>query len=187
MIPVKEPVGLTAVTSTDRPKSVHNRWLIEVFGGVFKLSRWILDISVGVGAFVIGPSQISSLFSQNKMKKRAGLVSTRRVWVYWCFTSHATIFQSYMWRHRCAGWLKKKLYLRLGSQRYRHFAGILNVYACPSYTDTGPPFLYDDSDKPPHLVAIYDTLWIRRTNSWCQIRLLTIMEYWTNKYRNHLF
>ena len=23
-------------------------------------------------------------------------------WVYWCFTSHATIFQLYMWRHRCA-------------------------------------------------------------------------------------
>ena len=32
------------------------------------------------------------------------------VWVYLCFTSHATIFQSYVWRHRCAGGLKKKLY-----------------------------------------------------------------------------
>ena len=41
------------------------------------------------------------------------------VWVYWCFTSHVTIFQSYMWRHRCAGGLKK-LYLRSGSQRHRH-------------------------------------------------------------------
>ena len=48
-------------------------------------------------------------------------------WVYWCFTSHATIFQSYMWRHRCAGGLKKKLYLRSGSQRHRHFAGFFNV------------------------------------------------------------
>ena len=28
---------------------------------------------------------------------------------YWCSTSHATIFQLYMWRHRCAGGLKKKL------------------------------------------------------------------------------
>ena len=27
---------------------------------------------------------------------------------------------------------------------------------CPSYTDTGPPFLYGDSDTPPHLVAFYD-------------------------------
>ena len=48
-------------------------------------------------------------------------------WVYWCFTSHATIFQSYMWQHRCAGGLKKKLYLRLGSQRHRHFTGFFNV------------------------------------------------------------
>ena len=53
---------------------------------------------------------------------------------------------------------------------------------CPSYTDTGPPILYGDSDRhyiaeismnvtlnhnqqpdtPPHLVAFYDTLGIRR-------------------------
>ena len=31
-----------------------------------------------------------------------------------------------MWRHRCAGGLKK-LYLRSGSQRHRHFAGFFNV------------------------------------------------------------
>ena len=35
----------------------------------------------------------------------------------------------------------------------------------PSYTDTGPPFLYGDSDTPPHLVAFYDTLGIRRMYS----------------------
>ena len=34
--------------------------------------------------------------------------------------------------------------------------------ACPSYTDTGKPFL---SDTPPHLVAFYDKLGIRRTYS----------------------
>ena len=51
------------------------------------------------------------------------------VWVYWCFTSHATIFQSYMWRHRCAGRQKEKLYLRSGSQRHRHFVGFFNVPA----------------------------------------------------------
>ena len=61
-------------------------------------------------------------------------------WVrYWCFTSHATIFQFYMWRHRCAGRLKKKLDLRLGSHRHRHFAGFFST--CLSYTDMGPPFL----------------------------------------------
>ena len=47
-------------------------------------------------------------------------------YVHWCFTSHATVFQSYMWRHRCAGGLKK-LYLRSGSQSHRHFVGFLNV------------------------------------------------------------
>ena len=35
----------------------------------------------------------------------------------------------------------------------------------PSYTDTGPPFLYGGSDTPPHLVVFYDTLGIRRTYS----------------------
>ena len=41
------------------------------------------------------------------------------VWFgYWCFTSHATIFQSYMWRHRCAGGLKKKLKLSLSIQSH---------------------------------------------------------------------
>ena len=51
------------VTLTDRPKSVRNRCVIEVFGGVFVLSRCFLDFFVGVGAFVIGLSQISFFFS----------------------------------------------------------------------------------------------------------------------------
>ena len=42
-----------------RPKSVRNRCVIEVFGGVFLLSCCFLDLSVGVGAFVIERSQIS--------------------------------------------------------------------------------------------------------------------------------
>ena len=44
-------------------KSVRNRCVIEFFGGVFMLSRWFLSLTVGVGAFVIGLSQISSFFS----------------------------------------------------------------------------------------------------------------------------
>ena len=51
------------VTPTDRPKSVRNRCVIEVFGGVFVLSRRFLDLSVGVGVFVIRLSQISFFFS----------------------------------------------------------------------------------------------------------------------------
>ena len=84
------------------------------------------------------------------------------VWDYWCFTSHATIFQSYMWRHRCAGGLKKKLHLCRAPNVIDISQGSLT---CPSYTDTGPPFLYGDSDTPPHLVAFYDTLGIQRTYS----------------------
>ena len=50
----------------DRPKSVHNRCVIEVFSGVFfMLSRCFFDCSVGVAAFVIGLSQISYFFSRH--------------------------------------------------------------------------------------------------------------------------
>ena len=89
----------------------------------------------------------------------------RWVWVYWCFTSHATIFQSYMWCHRCAGRLKKNLYLQLYSRAPNAIDISQGSLTCPSYTDTGPPFLYGDSDTPSHLVAFYDTLGIRRTYS----------------------
>ena len=54
---------MTAVTPTDCPKSVRNSCVIRVFGGVFMLSRCFLDCSVGVGVFVTGLSQISSVFS----------------------------------------------------------------------------------------------------------------------------
>ena len=54
---------MAIVTPLNRPKSVRNRYVIEVFGGVVVLSRCFLDLSVGVGAFVIGLSQNSSFFS----------------------------------------------------------------------------------------------------------------------------
>ena len=52
---------MTVVTPTDRPKSVRNRSVIEVFGGVFVLSI-DFEFSVGIGVFVIGLSQISFIF-----------------------------------------------------------------------------------------------------------------------------
>ena len=55
--------GVSVVPPSDLPKSVRNGCVIEVFGGVFVLSRCFFDFSVGVGAFFIGLSQISSLFS----------------------------------------------------------------------------------------------------------------------------
>ena len=54
------------VTPTDRPKSVRNRSVIEFFVALFVLSFCPLDISVGVGAFVIGLSQMPSFFSYHK-------------------------------------------------------------------------------------------------------------------------
>ena len=62
--PVNHTSWVAVVTPTDRPKSVSNRCLIELFCGVvFVLSRCPFDISVGVGAFVIGLGQISSFWS----------------------------------------------------------------------------------------------------------------------------
>ena len=55
--PVNHTSSVDVVTPTDRPKSVRNRCLIELFCGVV-LSLCPFDISVGVGAFVIGLSQI---------------------------------------------------------------------------------------------------------------------------------
>ena len=58
------------------------------------------------------------------------------------------------WRRRCTcGRAPNGIYISQGS------------LTCPSYTDTVPPFLYGDSDTPPHLVAFYDTPGIRRTYS----------------------
>ena len=54
---------VTVVTLTDRPKSVRNRCVIELFCGVVCVVTALFDISVGVGAFVIGLSQISSFLS----------------------------------------------------------------------------------------------------------------------------
>ena len=51
---------VAVVTPTDRPKSVRNRCLIELFCGVVCVVTAPFDISVGVGAFVIGLSQIFS-------------------------------------------------------------------------------------------------------------------------------
>ena len=51
--------GVADETQTDRPKSVRNRCVIEVFGGVFVMLRCFLDFSRGVMAFVIWLSKIS--------------------------------------------------------------------------------------------------------------------------------
>ena len=54
---------MAVVTLTDRPKSVRNRCVIELFLALFVWSVCPFDISADVGAFVMGLSQISSLVS----------------------------------------------------------------------------------------------------------------------------
>ena len=54
---------VAVVTPTYRPKSVRDCCLIELFCGVVCVVTFPFDISVGVGAFVIGLGQISSFLS----------------------------------------------------------------------------------------------------------------------------
>ena len=54
---------VAVVTPTDRPKSVRNRCVIELFVVFFVLSLCPFDISVRVGAFAMRLSQISSFLS----------------------------------------------------------------------------------------------------------------------------
>ena len=61
--PVNHTSWVAVVTPTDRPKSVRNCCLIELFVALFVLSLCPFDISVGIGAFVIGLGQISSFLS----------------------------------------------------------------------------------------------------------------------------
>ena len=60
--PVNHTSWVAKFTPTDRPKTVRNRCKIELFVALFVLSLCPFDIS----SFVIGPSQISSLFSNSK-------------------------------------------------------------------------------------------------------------------------
>ena len=64
--PVNHTSWVAVVTPTDRPKSVRNRCFNRTFLWRCLLSLYPFDISVGVGAFVIGLSQISSFFSANR-------------------------------------------------------------------------------------------------------------------------
>ena len=53
---------IVVVTHTDRPKSVRNRCVIKVFGGVLCCSL-VFEFSVGIKIFVIELSQISFFVS----------------------------------------------------------------------------------------------------------------------------
>ena len=61
--PVNHTSWMNVVTPSDRPKLVGNRCVIELFGDVFVLSCYPFDLYVGLRAFVIGLSKISSFSS----------------------------------------------------------------------------------------------------------------------------
>ena len=71
---------MTALTPTDRPKSVRYRCVIEVFGGVFILSIGCRIFCVGIWVFVIGLSQISFFFSQNGSSIATEYVVNTKSW-----------------------------------------------------------------------------------------------------------
>ena len=63
--PVNHTSWVATVTPTDRPKSIRNRCVIELFVALFVLSLCPFDISVGDGVFFIGLSQISYFLSSS--------------------------------------------------------------------------------------------------------------------------
>ena len=63
--PVNHTSWVAVVNPTDRPKSVRNRCVIELFCDVVYVVILPFYNSAGVEAFVIGLSQISSFFSQH--------------------------------------------------------------------------------------------------------------------------
>ena len=64
-MPELNPSGVTAVTPTDRPKSVRNRCVIEVLIGVFYVVKFLFGFFCECRGFVIGLSQISAFFSSS--------------------------------------------------------------------------------------------------------------------------
>ena len=84
--------------------------------------------------------------------------------------------------HKCSGGLKK-LDARSGFNCQR-IVGFFNV-SVQSLTG-GAPFLNDDSEKPPHLVAFYDTLRIRRTHFRPNPRVLTGGHLYAVTYINEI-
>ena len=107
--PVNHTSWVAVVTPTDRLKSVRNRCLIELFVALFVLSLCPFDISVGVGAFVVGLSQISSFLSLKRPEN----------WIHYQITVHFNIFTtSHFWGFffLCTGCTKRALEVVYPSQ-----------------------------------------------------------------------
>ena len=94
----------------------------------------------------------------------------------------------YVTAHRCAGGLKKKLNLRSGSQRHRHFVGFFNV-PVQAPTRGHPFYTVIPKKKTAHLVAFNDTLGRRRSHSRLKPRVPRgdLWDYYTIPFDVNLF
>ena len=77
-------------------------------------------------------------------------------WIWLFNVTFNNISVIYVTAHRRAGGLKKKLNLRSGSQRHRHFVGFFNV---PVQAPTRDPPFYGYSEKPPHFSRLLRHAW----------------------------
>ena len=89
--PVNHTSLVALVTPTDRPKSVRNRCLIELFCGVVCVVTCPFDISVGIGAFVIGLGQMSSFLSLQGNNNKYQIFSFVTYYMY--FLNNISILQ----------------------------------------------------------------------------------------------
>ena len=105
---------MAAVAPTDRPKSVRNRCIIEVFVGVFVISRCFWDFSVAVGAFVIWLSQISSFFSSYRMETCLNTEVDLRLYV----RASQILIRHVFVKHGCPGCSKVKIWLNFLSSTF---------------------------------------------------------------------
>ena len=118
---------VAVVTPTDRPKSVCNSCLIELFVALFVLSLCPFDISVSVGAFVIGLGQISSFLSSNLIvashtQKQHVVLRLQLCQVYFvkqiCFVVLSGYTQRFVaWEPFCS--IRKTSVLRKSTSKFR--------------------------------------------------------------------
>ena len=113
---------VAVVTPTDRPKSVHNRSVIELLCGVV-LSLCPYDISVSVWAFVIGLSQISSFFSSDW--------TIREIWPLFYLINYVAVPRELFAIRLSVSNITNTVELFEGipdkSHRYRWFAVFINI------------------------------------------------------------
>ena len=84
------PVGWLSFTPTDRPKSVRNRCVIEVFVGVFVLSHCFFYFSVGVWGFC-HRTESDLLFLLNKCRGKRLSDSTHHFEIHFKISSYFII------------------------------------------------------------------------------------------------